>query len=162
VQQEPGVEPQTFSGSPTRKAIYTGSYLHLHGCPREIVRVAISLGKPRWFEPGSFVEEPRLAPPGFLFHVQGAEFDLRFRQWLERFDVGGIWERLPPRGILCCWEPATDPEIREDGGLFCHRRVVAQWFHDKLGVDIAEWPVAGDAPAHRPRQGRIDFEPEAA
>ena len=37
---------------------------------------------------------------------------------------------LTPAPILCCFE--SNPEE-------CHRRVLAQYIHDLLGIDVPEW-----------------------
>lgn len=40
-----------------------------------------------------------------------------------------VYEKLGEDAILLCWEPP---------GVFCHRRLVAQWFENELGILVPE------------------------
>lgn len=53
-------------------------------------------------------------------------------------------EAFGPRLTLLCWEAP---------GVFCHRRLAAQWLASALGIDVPEWS------AERTRQLTFDLEP---
>lgn len=48
---------------------------------------------------------------------------------LNRLDPGEVFAELGDDAILLCWEKP---------GLFCHRRIVARWFYDNLGIKVNE------------------------
>lgn len=50
-------------------------------------------------------------------------------QVLSRLDPQRVYEDLKDYTLLC-WEGA---------GKFCHRRIVAEWLENELGVDIPEY-----------------------
>jgi len=51
--------------------------------------------------------------------------------------------RLGEDAILLCWE---------NSGVFCHRRLVAEWFEEELGVSVPEVGVGSGGE----RQSRLD------
>jgi len=51
-----------------------------------------------------------------------------YKQVLDKLDPAKVYADLKDTTILC-WEKS---------GSFCHRRIVAEWLHDKLGVDVDE------------------------
>lgn len=122
--------------------------------------VSIALGAPAWYQGIAY---PTLAPPGELlgwFRREKdqpeadipeliREFEYRYRTqvlrllrpklvWVEIHDL--VRNTSAPDGepILLCWCGR---------GKFCHRRVVADWLHEKLGVDVPEL-VESDPPSY--------------
>jgi hypothetical protein len=49
---------------------------------------------------------------------------------LEKMDPEALVAELGTDAILCCLEPP---------GRFCHRRVVADWLHSRLGITVLEY-----------------------
>jgi uncharacterized protein YeaO (DUF488 family) len=95
--------------------------------------VAISRGVPRWFK--GRVYDP-LRPSWKL--VQGAksgelsheEYERRYRaEVLEGLDPATVVRELGDDAVLLCWERPDAP---------CHRRLVARWLEERLGIAVPE------------------------
>src|SRR5438132_6315176 len=90
--------------------------------------VAISQGVPR-FSPHVKRYMP-LAPPRSLLKAKDPElFDREYRKQLEALDAKQVAEDLGPNTILLCWESFN---------VRCHRRLVAEWLEEKLGIVVPE------------------------
>lgn len=79
---------------------------------------------------------PTLAPPRHLFFAKkGGQLDnkqyeeIYFKEVLDKLDPQYIYDMFR-NNVLLCWE---------EPGKFCHRRIVAKWLEDKLGVEVPEW-----------------------
>jgi hypothetical protein len=71
-----------------------------------------------------------LAPPRWLLKAKDPElFDREYRKLLESLDPKRVVEDLGPNAILLCWESFN---------LRCHRRLVAEWLEEKLGIMVPE------------------------
>jgi len=89
--------------------------------------VAISGGVPRWYKGRRYMP---LAPPRWLLKAKDPErFDREYRKQLEALDAKQIAEELGPNAILLCWESFN---------VRCHRRLVAEWLEEKLGITVPE------------------------
>ncbi len=95
--------------------------------------VAISRTQPRGWT--GRVYEP-LAPSWRLLAAakSGAidedEYIRRYRaEILSKLDPAGVYADLGEDAVLLCWERS---------GAFCHRRLVAEWLEEELGVLVPE------------------------
>jgi uncharacterized protein (DUF488 family) len=95
--------------------------------------VAISRAQPRGWTGRAY--EP-LAPPWRLLaaaknrEIDESEYSRRYRaEVLSKLDPARVYADLGEDAVLLCWERA---------GAFCHRRLVAEWFEEELGVLVAE------------------------
>ena len=89
--------------------------------------VAISRGVPRFYKGRRY---PALAPPTWLLKAKDPElFDREYRKQLDSLDAKQVAEDLGPDAILLCWESFN---------VRCHRRLVAEWLEEKLGIVVAE------------------------
>ena len=62
--------------------------------------------------------------------ISQAEYTQRFYQeTLSLLSPGLVFQELGEEAILLCWE---------DPGEFCHRRLVASWLEEALGINIPE------------------------
>jgi len=102
--------------------------------------IAICLYPPLDWRGGVF---PSLAPSRQTFFAKKAdeidevEYEKRYREeTLSKLDPAKIHETLKGR-VLLCWEPA---------GEFCHRRIIASWIQEKLGIEVPEWKKGDDEP----------------
>lgn len=82
-----------------------------------------------------------LEPPRHTFfakkadQIDDAEYARQYQEEvLDKLDPQEIYSTLSGF-VLLCWEPA---------GQFCHRRLVAKWLEDKLGVEVPEWTPADE------------------
>jgi len=95
--------------------------------------VAISRGVPRWFE--GRVYDP-LRPPWELVEqaksgvITTEEYERRYRaDVLGILDPATVRRELGDDAILLCWERP---------GAACHRRIVARWLDEHLGIEVPE------------------------
>ena len=58
-----------------------------------------------------------------------ALFDREYRKQLDALDAKQVAEDLGPDAILLCWESFN---------VRCHRRLVAEWLEEKLGIVVTE------------------------
>ena len=100
---------------------------------------AVSIARyPPWRGPSAFKGKRylALAPSIGLLkawkagEISQAEYTQRFYQeTLSFLDPGQVFQELGAEAILLCYE---------DPGKFCHRRLVASWLEESLGVSIPE------------------------
>lgn len=83
---------------------------------------------------------PALEPPRKLFfsrkadQINDEQYEKQYREEvLYKLDSQEIYNTLRDQ-VLLCWE---------NPGEFCHRRIVANWIQEKLGIEVPEW-VPGD------------------
>ena len=62
--------------------------------------------------------------------IDEAQYEKQYRERvLSKLDPQKTYDALRDK-VLLCWE---------DPGLFCHRRIVAEWLQENLGVEVPEW-----------------------
>ena len=89
--------------------------------------VAISQGVPRWYKGRRYMP---LAPPRWLLKAKDPElFNREYRKQLDGLDPKEVAKELGPDAILLCWESFN---------VRCHRRLVAEWLEEKLGIVVPE------------------------
>jgi hypothetical protein len=89
--------------------------------------VAISQGVPRFCKGRRYMP---LAPPRWLLKAKDSElFDREYRKQLDALDAKQVAGDLGPDAILLCWESFN---------VRCHRRLVAEWQEEKLGIVVPE------------------------
>lgn len=113
----------------------TGSFKTFAGAGR----ISIARYAPRGTPPG-FRVFPRLAPGPWFNSVDADEYRHRFAtEILGRLDPEETWDLLhtlvPPgvEPVLLCWEK---PPFTVSN--WCHRRLVADWFEEHLGLPVPE------------------------
>jgi len=105
-------------------------------------RVSIARWAPKWTARGWRRYQPLVPgvwsrckqPDGRDGWVDETAFRLGFADQLAALDPQRTWDDLhtlvaPAVPVLLCWERP---------GSFCHRRLVADWFQEKLGVSVHE------------------------
>jgi len=89
--------------------------------------VAISQGVPRWYKGRRYMP---LAPSRELLNAKDPElFDREYRKQLAALDAKQVAEELGPDAVILCWESFN---------VRCHRRLVAEWLEEKLGIVVPE------------------------
>jgi len=89
--------------------------------------VAISQGVPRWHKGRRYMP---LAPPRWLLKAKDPEsFDREYRKQLDALDPKQVAEEVGPDAVLPRWESF---HVR------CHRRLLAEWLEERLGIAVAE------------------------
>jgi len=94
--------------------------------------VSIAGACPPFFEGPQF---KKLAPRWTFFQQYKKDGDEAHyiecyrKEVLDTLDAQTVYEALGSNVVLLCWEAP---------GKFCHRHLVAQWFKEKLGIDVEE------------------------
>ena len=89
--------------------------------------VAISQGVPRFYKVRRYLP---LAPPRSLLKAKDPDlFDREYRKELDSLDAKQVARDLGADAILLCWESFN---------VRCHRRLVAEWLEEKLGIVVPE------------------------
>jgi len=97
-------------------------------------RISIARLAPRR-HPAGYRIFSKLAPGKWFNSVSEEEYRVLFaEEVLAVLDPQATWDALhalagPHEPILLCWEKP---------GEFCHRRIVATWFEEHLGVKVPE------------------------
>jgi len=102
-------------------------------------RLSIARFPPRG-TPAGFRVYRALAPGPWFKSVDEAEYRSRYAAQLASLDPRRTWDELhalagDAEPVLLCWERKADLEA---GRVFCHRRIVAEWFADRLGEGVDE------------------------
>lgn len=99
-------------------------------------RISIARWAPRGLS--GFEVYPALNPHAAMLKMVFTEFLPRYQVILARLDPWDTWEQLHRLAdgcepVLLCWErpPFT-------ARTWCHRRLVAEWFEDRLKVRVPE------------------------
>ena len=94
---------------------------------RDPEAVAVSLGVPKFYRGKRYMP---LAPPRWLLKTKDPElFDLEYRKQLDSLNAKQVVEDLGPNAIILCWESFN---------VRCHRRLVAEWLEERLGIIVPE------------------------
>ncbi|MFZ5834183.1 MAG: hypothetical protein ACOY2B_02210 [Pseudomonadota bacterium] len=111
-------------------------------------RVGICRGAPRGASAG-YRFYRNLAPGAWFNSVSKAEYERLFaEEILGKRDAQQTWDSIhtlvhPFEPVLLCFEKPPFTETN-----WCHRRLVAAWFEENLGVIVPEMErAAGTAPA---------------
>ena len=114
--------------------------------------VAVSRGVPRFYKGKRYMP---LAPPRWLLKAKDPElFDREYRKQLDALDARQVAEDLGPDAILLCWESFN---------VRCHRRLVAEWLEEKLGIVVPELGHGrSESIPFREQPSKWDVEPKAA
>lgn len=111
-------------------------------------RVSVSRSVPRFTPPGYKLY--RALAPGKWLYERKYKYDQRayreryFGEILSPLDPQETYDTLcalvaPYEPVLLCWEDLTKKEE------WCHRRMIAEWFQEVLGIHVPEFvPVMAD------------------
>jgi hypothetical protein len=139
-----GRNPQNVAGEYRPLKVWTARYTNPTLAAHPAGKVRITLGAPRFRLPyelaGTILE---LAPTWSMLHRPEQEFTEQYVSLLEQ--RGGIpffGDRFAQVAaaagvdelVLLCYENLTKP------GLFCHRRVFAEWWLERSGRTVEELP----------------------
>lgn len=88
--------------------------------------VGISIGTPKGWRGRRYLA---LAPTWAMLKMAPDDYKTHFRAILKKRDPEKVLKDLGPDAIMLCWEPFNQ---------WCHRRWVAEWLEEKLGITIPE------------------------
>ena len=109
---------------------------------KNILPISIAVGTPHWFF--GRIYSPLMPRKEMLRMSEGAY----------RVEYGKILSMNPPMRILRDLEQIASNNDVNDIALicfeapekFCHRHLVAEWFRDKLGIEVKEFDYVPKAP----------------
>ena len=111
--------------------IYTSNFASLKKLAESKVEpICIAVGKPRWFKGKSYLN---LAPTRPMLKMDPDQYNVLFEQILadqDPADVKRDLENIGEHVAILCWEGR---------GVRCHRRRVAEWLEEKLGIVVTEF-----------------------
>ena len=90
--------------------------------------VSIARKTPEWFRGRRY---PALAPRSNMLKMDEEGYRRKYQLILDRLNPRRVYEDLGEEAVLLCWEQP---------GEFCHRRLVAAWLEEALGVTVPELP----------------------
>lgn len=91
--------------------------------------IAISRGVPSWYKGR---RELRLAPTRAMLKMSAEDYNAQFFARLAKLDPRELFAKLGDDAVLLCWEKPGDR---------CHRRAVAEWFEQALGITVKEFGI---------------------
>ena len=102
-------------------------------------RISIARFPPRG-TPAGFRVYRALAPGPWFKSVSETEYRKRYAKQLAALDPRATFDTLVETAggeepVLLCWERKADLAA---GKVFCHRRIVADWFGETLGIRVDE------------------------
>jgi uncharacterized protein (DUF488 family) len=111
----------------------TSSFSKLIGRQQDLGErlVTIALRSPGAYHGRSY---PTLAPRWEMLKMDEATYRVEYQKILDNLDPRQVYKDLGEDAILLCWEAP---------GKFCHRRLVAAWLEEHLGVTVAELQEPG-------------------
>jgi hypothetical protein len=109
--------------------MHTSNFWHFTGEPDDPRLVSIALWAPGWYKGRR--RYLALAPRRNMLKMDEDAYREEYQKILDKLDPYQVYEDLGAEAIMLCWEPP---------GKFCHRRLVAAWLEEKLGVQVPELP----------------------
>ena len=107
--------------------MYTSNFWHFTREPDDPRLVSIALWAPGWYKGRQ--RYPALAPRRSMLKMAEDAYRVEFQKILDKLAPQKVFEDLGEDAIMLCWEPP---------GKFCHRRLVAKWLEECLGVTVPE------------------------
>lgn len=115
--------------------MYTGYFGKVKSYPKDKGYKFVSIARFNRFWNGE--EFKLLAPPAGIIKIEDEELYIKlyYDKVLNKLNPQEIYNKLGDNAVLLCYEKWEDIE---SGKTFCHRRIVAKWLEDNLGVKIEE------------------------
>lgn len=108
--------------------------------PADHIQVGVSRGVPRGM-PAGYKRFRALEPGPWFNSVSIPEYLTRYNAILSRLDPRQVADELLAAGggripVMLCYE---NPVGIQEGKLWCHRHLAAQWLEDRLGIEVEEF-----------------------
>ncbi len=80
---------------------------------------------------------PKLFPPADIIKIEDEKLytKLYYEKVLNKLNPKQVYEELGDNAVLLCYESW---DSIKSGKSFCHRRIVAKWLEEKLGINVEE------------------------
>jgi len=115
--------------------MYTGYFGGMKNYPRDKGYRYISIARFNRFWKGE--EFKLLAPPADIIKIEDEELytKLYYERVLDKLDPKQIYAELGGNAVLLCYESW---DSIKSGTAICHRRIVAKWLEENLGIRVEE------------------------
>lgn len=115
--------------------MFTGYFGKVKSYPQNKGYKFVSIARFNKFWQGE--EYKKLAPPAEIIKIEDEELytKLYYEKVLNKLSPRQVYEELGDNAVLLCYEKWTDIE---NGNTFCHRRIVAKWLENNLGIRVEE------------------------
>lgn len=107
--------------------MFTSNYARAKQIPAGHSPISISIKPPYWWKGQHCLE---LCPTVEMLSMNRADYDARFEAILTKLDPRTLFEKLGDSSVLLCFETPN---------TWCHRRRVAEWFEQSLGIVVPEF-----------------------
>lgn len=114
--------------------MFTSYFANVKNLPADLRPVSIARSTFRSGFKGA--SELRLAPTREMLKMPIEQYNVLFEQILLGLDAAELYASLGDSAVLLCWERP---------GQCCHRRRVAEWFEEHLGIVVPEFGFSREA-----------------
>ena len=114
--------------------MFTGYFGNLKNYPQNGYKF-ISIARFNKFCCGE--EYKKLAPPAEIIKIEDENLytKIYYEKVLNKLNPKEVYAELGDNAVLLCYEKWDDIK---DGKTFCHRRIVAKWLEENLGINVEE------------------------
>ena len=115
--------------------MYTGYFGKVKSYPKDKGYKYISIARFNKFWTGETY--PKLFPPTEIIKIENEELytKLYYEKVLSKLAPKQVYAELGEKAVLLCYE--SWDSIKNDKA-FCHRRIVAKWLTENLGIKVTE------------------------
>lgn len=115
--------------------MFTGYFGKMKSYPKDKGYKFISIARFNKFWNGE--EFKKLAPPAEIIKIEDEKIytKLYYEQVLNKLNPKQVYDELGDNAVLLCYEKW---ENIKEGKTFCHRRIVAKWLEETIGVKVEE------------------------
>lgn len=115
--------------------MFTGYFGKVKSYPKDKGYKFVSIARFNKFWKGE--EFKLLAPPAEIIKIENEELytKLYYEKVLSKLNPQEVYKKLGNNTVLLCYEKWADIK---SGKTFCHRRIIAKWLEDNLGIKVEE------------------------
>ena len=115
--------------------MFTGYFGNLKNYPQNKGYKFISIVRFNKFWRGE--EYKKLAPPAEIVKLEDENLytKIYYEKVLNKLNPHEVYAELGDNAVLLCYEKWDDIK---DGKTFCHRRIVARWLEENMGIKVEE------------------------
>lgn len=118
--------------------MFTGYFGKMKSYPKTRGYRFVSIARFSKFWTGE--EFKKLAPPAEIIKIKNEELytKLYYEKVLNKLNPQEVYDELGKNAVLLCYESFESIKSRK---TFCHRRIVAKWLENNLGLKVEELEI---------------------
>lgn len=113
--------------------MFTSNFARVDRLPKSLRPVSIARKPGRYYKGDAYLA---LAPTAEMLQMSIPRYIVEFDAIIAKLDPNVVLSDLGDNAVMLCWESP---------GIFCHRRRVAQWLEESLGIEIPEYGFARES-----------------